>query len=192
VLRELGDLHTEDVTQAKAWIREFFGREYLRGERDPQMRGAIDTATVKRADALVRLALRLAVDDPAPEVRTDAVRGLKTLGDVASADIVIQRVSHETNWLARLEMIEYLGRIGTGPAVAALIPFVEHPHASARHKARTALARVAGQDLGIRTVTWEEWAKARFPEIRPPDAAKTTEVGKATATGPGAGAPALR
>jgi HEAT repeat protein len=166
VLRQLGDLRAPDVLEAKKWLKETYGRKYLVDERDPEIRAAIDTATVKRSDAVVRLALSAAVEDPAPEVRADAVRGLKTLGEGAAEESVIARLPREPSWLVKLEMAEYLGKMGTAQGVSALLPLLDDPDSSVRHKAQQSLARVAGRDLGFRRRTWELWARQRYPGIR--------------------------
>jgi hypothetical protein len=166
VLGRLGDLRFGDFRLYKETLREFSGRNYLVDERDPTLRAAIDTATVKRSDALIRATLRAGVEDGDAQARIDAVRGLETLRDPEAEEVVIRRLGHEPSWLARLEMIEYLGRVGTPVAVAALVPLVEDPEAAVRHKAREVLARLAGSDHGIRRAGWEAWARRRHPTIR--------------------------
>jgi hypothetical protein len=188
VLGRLGDLHFADFRLYKETLREFSGRNYLVDERDPAIRSAIDTATVKRSDALIRATLRTGVEDGDAQVRIDAVRGLETLADVEAEEVVVNRLGHEPIWLARLEMIEYLGRVGTPGAVAALVPLVDDPEAAVRHKAREALARLAGSDHGLRRAAWEAWARRRHPGIRFAGAAE--EPADAAAAQPPAPAPA--
>jgi hypothetical protein len=167
-LRQIGDLEFDDLSMDKKAVKELSGRPYLLDERDPVLRAAIDTALVKRSDALIRSALRAAVEDPEAQVRADAVRGLKTLTDTRSDEAVVARLDREPSWLVRMEILEYLGKVATPRAVAALVPRLDDANASVRHKAQDSLARIAGRDLGIRRRTWEAWARQRYPGIELP------------------------
>lgn len=171
-LQQIGNLDFDDLKNSKNAVKELVGRAYLVDERDPQVRTAYDTAVVKRSHDLVLTSLRLAMEDPAAEVRVDAVRGLKTLGDAESQPAVLDRLARESAWLVRLEIVEYLGRTGGGPAVAGLLPLLDDADASVRHKSREALTRIAGRDLGIRRRSWEAWARQAFPGLSLPEAAE--------------------
>jgi hypothetical protein len=171
IVTQIGDLRLEDFTASKSAARFFWSRPFLIQEAEPTMRATIDTAVARRTDSLIAQALRAAVEDPVPEVRRDAIIALQTLGDVTAADAVIERLEREPNWLVRLEAVEYLGIVGSGPAAATLIPLLDDPEASVRHKSRQALVRIAGQDLGMRRETWAAWARNRWPDLPLPDAA---------------------
>ena len=120
---------------------------------------------MKRINGLIHVSLQAAVDDPAAQVRRDAMRGLKTLGDAAAIEVVTQRLEYESNWLVRMEAVEYLGKVGTRQGVVALIPLLEDANASVRIKAREALSQIAGEDYGVRREDWERWAEAKDPTL---------------------------
>jgi hypothetical protein len=165
VLRDLGDLDFDDLSMEKKALKEFYGRPYLIGEQDPALRTAIDTALVKRSRAVSLSVLRAAVEDSEPQVRADAVRGLKTIGDASAEAAVVDRLGREPSWLVQMEIVEYLGRIGTEGAAAALLPRLDDPNSSVRWKARESLVSMAGRDLGHRRGAWEAWARRTWPGI---------------------------
>lgn len=166
LLQAIGDFQTTNLALAKQMLKPFYRRDYLIDESDPQVRSSIDTALVKRLRALILLALRAAVVSREAYVREEAVRGMETLADADGQEVVLRQFEFETDRRVRAEMVEYFGRIATPEAVAALVPLLEDPDASLRHESRQALARIAGQDLGIRRRTWERWALARYPVLR--------------------------
>ena len=165
ILDQIGDFQIQELSIAKDSLRPFYSRAYLIDASDPALRQAIDTALVKRMWALIRVSLQAALDDPIPYVRTDAVRGLKTLGDRTAKDAIMARLEVESHWRVRAEAVEYLGKIGGEEAVASLLPMLEDADPTIRFKARQALTRIAGRDLGIRRRTWTRWARSRYPEL---------------------------
>ncbi len=185
-IRAIGDLEFKaiDFRFYRESVRFFYGRPFLVDERDPEIRGAIDPALTRRIAKLARVSLQAAVDDPSPQVRQDAIRGLKTLGDATAIPVVTERLGFETDWRVRMEALEYLGRVGTRPAVQALVPRLEDPDANVRHKARESLMRIAGADFGARRDAWEFWARQRDPTITFPGPQPDAD-----ASGVGAGAP---
>ncbi|MFV1958691.1 MAG: HEAT repeat domain-containing protein [Planctomycetota bacterium] len=166
-LREIGDLQFSsiDFRFYRQSLRFFYGRAYLVDEEDPVVREAIDTALTKRIVDLIRVSLQAAVDDPVADVRSSALTGLKIHGDSSAADTVTQRMEYETNWLVRMDAVEYLGRVGGRQAVRTLVPMLDDPNASVRHKVRQSLVRIAGEDMGFRRRAWEQWARAKDPTI---------------------------
>lgn len=165
LLTAIGNLDIIDYVVTMRSLRFFYGRPYLVDEADPEIRAAIDTALVKRMRALILDALQGAVLDETPTVRSDAIKGLKMLGDRSAVDIVLQSLSVESDWLVRMDAVEYLGRVGTREGVIALIGLLEDPNASVRHKAHSALIRIAGRDYGFRPETWKYWARQLDPNI---------------------------
>lgn len=165
ILDTIGNFEMATLMLAKDTLKPFYTRDFLIDSKDPQIRQANDTALVKRMGEVIRLALRAAVDADMPYVREEAIRGLKTLGDLSGEDAVLARLQIESNWRVRSEAVEYLGRSGSMNAVEALLPTIEDADPSLRLKAREALTRIAGQDLGFRRRTWDRWAQARFPEL---------------------------
>lgn len=165
IVTQLGDLRISDMLLAKESLRPFHNRAYLVDETDPQLRAAIDTALTKRLRAVIRVGLISAVPSSSEWVRADAVRGLKTLGETEGLTPVLQQLEIESHWQVRAEMVEYLGRVGGASAVAALLPLLDDSDPSVRHKSRTALTRIAGQDLGRRQRAWRRWAERRYPSL---------------------------
>jgi len=166
-IRQIGDLEftSIDFRFYRQSLKFFYGRPCLVDESDPVLREAIDTALTKRINGLIHVSLQAAVDDPVAQVRTDAIRGLKTLNDAEARETVALRLQYESNWLVRMEAVEYFGKIKTRDGVVALIPLLDDPNASVRHKAREALAQIAGQDYGFRRANWERWAVAKDPSL---------------------------
>ncbi len=166
-IRQIGDLAftSIDFRFYRQSLKFFYGRPYLVDESDPALRQAIDTALTKRINGLIHVSLQAAVDDPVAQVRADAIRGLKTLGDADARETVALRLAYESNWLVRMEGVEYFGKIKTREGVVALIPLLDDPNASVRHKARAALSQIAGQDYGFRRANWERWAEAKDPTL---------------------------
>ncbi len=165
IVTQLGDFQIRDLVLAKESIRPFHNRAFLVDEPDPQLRAAIDTALTKRLDALIRVALEAAVPASSPWVRADAIRGLKILAEPAALSAVVQQLDVDPHWQVRGEAVEYLGRIGSADAVAALLPLLDDADASVKHKAIEALQRIAGQDLGRRRRAWTRWARRTYPEL---------------------------
>jgi HEAT repeat protein len=165
ILGAIGDFEMRTLGLAKDALKPFYVRDYLVDASDPAVRQAADTALVKRMGEVIRLGLRAALDASVPYVREEAVRGLKVLGDRSALDAVLARLAIETNWRVRAEAVEYLGRTGGADAVRALLPLLEDPDPTIRHKTRQALTRLAGRDLGFRRRTWQRWAEARHPEL---------------------------
>jgi hypothetical protein len=165
ILDTIGRFEMATLILAKSTLKPFFTRDYLIDATDSAVRQAADTALVRRMGEVIRLALRSAVDADEPFVREEAIRGLKTLGDRSAEDAVLARLAVEANWRVRAEAVEYLGRAGGQEGVAVLLPLLDDPDPTLRHKARQALTRLAGRDLGFRRRTWTRWAHARFPEL---------------------------
>lgn len=161
----IGNLEFAGFLNTRNAIKLFYDRAYLKDAGDPNVRAAIDTALVKRMRVLLLEAMRFAVDDKDATVRVDAIRGLKTLGDRASIDTVLQRLAIEPQWLVQIEAIEYVGKLGTRDGVVALVRLLGDPNASVRHKARGALTRIAGADYGARRESWMHWARKVDPSI---------------------------
>ncbi len=163
LVEQIGALELTNLGLAKDALRPFTTRDYLIDASDPLVRGAIDTALVRRIGELVRMGLVAAVDAPTPFVREEAVRGLKVLGEATAVGAVLARLQIETHPRVRAEAVEFLGRAGGVESVAALLPMLEDPDLALRFKAREALVRIAGQDLGPRRRTWARWARAAWP-----------------------------
>lgn len=165
ILREIGSYAMPNVPLAKDAMKPFYTRTYLVDTPDTAMRRAADMALVARMRDTAVLALRAGVDDTTAYVREESVRGLKTLGDRGAEKVVLARLAEESRPRVRSEMAEYLG-VSQGPdAVAALLPMLEDGDPSLRLKARQALTRIAGRDLGIRRATWTRWARSRYPQL---------------------------
>lgn len=165
ILNEIGRFDMPTITIAKETLTPFYTRDFLIDATDPDIRRAADTALTRRMGQAIRLAMRAAVDAEEPYVREEAVRGLKTLGDIGGTETVLARLEVENHWRVRSEIAEYLGRMGTQGAVAGLLPLLEDGDPSVRHAARKSLTRIAGQDYGFRRTTWTRWAHARHPEL---------------------------
>ena len=165
ILNEIGRFEMPTITIAKETLTPFYTRDYLIDATDPEIRRAADTALTRRMGQAVRLALRAAVDAEEPYVREEAVRGLKTLGDIGGTDTVLSRLEVESHWRVRSEIAEFLGRMGTQDSVAGLLPLLEDGDPSVRRASRKALTRIAGTDIGFRRATWTRWAHARHPEL---------------------------
>lgn len=165
LVERIGDLQFPSFLNTKNALKLFYGRRYLVDERDPAIRQAIDTALVKRMDALIHYTLQNAVEDAVPSVRASAVRGLKALDDQGAVEDVLRRLEMEPDWLVRIEIVEYLGIVGTRDGVKALIGLLDDANASVRSKARGALAQIAGADYGFRAQSWMHWARSVDPSI---------------------------
>jgi HEAT repeat protein len=165
LVQRIGDLAFPDYLTTKNAVKPFYSRAYLVRATEPALRQAIQAAVEKRLHALTRKGLRAAVEDPVAEVRVDAVRGLKTLGDREAVEVVAGRLEFESDWIVRLEIAEYLGKVGTRTGVKTLLPLLDDPDANVRRKARQALTRIAGRDLGWRRAAWADWARSKDPGI---------------------------
>ena len=168
--RNVPSLYTKKALQ-------FLGTtDALIDETDPGIRTALDAALTRKSREAVVYALTAAVEGPADHVRADAVRGLKVLGEASALPTVVDRVHVEVSPRVRSEAAEYLGRIGGKDAVAALLPLLDDVDGSVRWKAREALTRTAGQDLGPRRATWSRWARSRWPDLVLEDAKRAAGV----------------
>jgi len=170
LVTQIGNLEFKQYLNTRNAIKPFYDRPYLVDETAPLLRQAIDTALVKRMQALISQSLQSAVDDRDPGVRADALRALKTLGDRRAAPVVVSRMQVETQWLVKIEGIEYLGKVGTREGVVTLVKLLGDPNASVRSKARLGLVRIAGRDFGERPDAWEYWARQVDPSIEFGDA----------------------
>lgn len=184
ILTTIGRFEMATAILAKSTLKPFYTRDYLIDATDPAIRQASDTALVRRMGEVIRLALRSAVDADEPYVREEAIRGLKTLGDRSAEDAVLARLAVESNWRVRAEAVEFLGRAGGPEGVAVLLPLLDDPDPTLRHKTRQALTRMAGRDLGIRRRTWTRWAHARYPELARRAAEAEAEKGDEEPSGP--------
>jgi hypothetical protein len=165
ILDEMGRFEMASLVLTRDSVKPFYTRSYLIDATDPAVRQAIDTALVRRMGELIRLSLRAAVDADVSFVREEAIRGLKTLGDRGGSDAVLSRLAIETNGRVRAEAVEFLGRVSGMDATAALLALLEDSDPTIKHKARQALTRIAGRDLGIRRRVWTRWAHERHPEL---------------------------
>jgi len=165
ILKTIGDMEMETLQLSKDSLKPFYTRDYLIDASDPGIRQASDTALVKRMGEVIRLALRATVDADVAYVREEAIRGLKILGDHGAEDAVLARLDIEPSWRVRSEAVEFLGRMGSANAVEALLPILNDADPTLRLKARGALTRIAGRDLGIRERAWKRWAYARYPVL---------------------------
>lgn len=154
-----------DFAYNRQSLRFFYGRRAIVDEQDPGVRQAIDTALAMRTREVIRVSLIAKVDDSDAQVRQDAVRGLKLMAEASAIEAVVDRIGYETSWLVRMEAVEYLGKVGTRPAVQTLIPLLDDPNASVRHKAQEGLRRIAGTDYGTRRAAWEHWARQKDPTL---------------------------
>lgn len=160
---QIGDARYEQGLFTKKALQFFGTTAALIDETDPAVRQALDTALTRKSREAVVYALTAAVEGPADFVRADAVRGLRVLGEAPALATVVERVEVEVSPRVRGEAVEYFGRIGGAPAVRALLPRLSDTDGSVRVKARDALTRIAGQDLGGRDRPWRSWAAQRFP-----------------------------
>jgi hypothetical protein len=167
LIEELGALERVSVQKVEA-LRHLPRRRYLVDEADPALRAAIDTTLVRRSADAIRDALEAGAEAPVDFVRADAIRGLKLLGVEGALDVIVGRLAYEPSPRVRGEAAEYLGRIGGREAVAALLVLLGDAEGSVRWKARRALARVGGQDLGARPGPWLRWARTRWPGLEGP------------------------
>lgn len=165
LVTQIGNLKFDQYLNTRNAIKLFYDRKYLVDATDPRLRSAIDTALVKRMRALVHAALSSAVDDGEASVRIEALKGLKTLGDVEAADIVNDRLAIETQWLVKSEAVEYFGKVGTRVGVVSLVRLLGDPNATVRFKARSGLVQIAGKDYGARPEAWKHWARQVDPNI---------------------------
>lgn len=164
IVQDMRAFHILELEIARDSLKPFFTRDYLIDATEPTLRSAIDTALVQRMDRLVRLALRAGLDAPVDHTRRQAVIGLKSLSDRGAESAVLARLQIETNWQVRSEAIEYLGKLASVDGVEVLIAMLDAPDPTIRHKARQALVRIAGRDLGRRRAAWTSWARQRFPD----------------------------
>jgi hypothetical protein len=185
LVRQIGDARYAQGLYTKKALQFFGTQDGLINETDPVIRAAIDAALTKKTREAVVYALTNAVEGPADHVRADAIRGLKVLGESGAVETVIARVGVEASARVRSEAAEFFGRAGTSEAVAALIALLEDMDGGVRWKAREALTRIAGQDLGAKRGPWAAWARGRWPTIslpepkgappRPPGAARGSD-----------------
>jgi hypothetical protein len=176
---ELGRLEFRagDVLTAKNALKFFPTRAFVVRETDPELRRTYDRAIVRRMQVVVRETLNRALFDPNHNVRADAVRGLKTLRHAGALDDALERLEIENHQRVRAEIVEYLGAVGGPKAAERLVSLVEDSDGTVRYKARQALARIAGQDLGNEREPWEAWARTRFPGFGAADAPAATPAG---------------
>jgi hypothetical protein len=175
LLQEIGGLRFDSLNLTMDALKFLYTRPYLIDERDPGLRAAIDTALTRRMASSIRFALRSGAEALVDYVREDSIRGLKVLGDATAEELVVERLAFEPSARVRAESVEYLGKIGTPGAAKGLLDRLADADAGVRLKAREALTRMAGQDLGPRRRPWARWARARFPGLQveegPDDAA---------------------
>jgi hypothetical protein len=183
---ELGRLEFRagDVLTAKNALKFFPTRQFVVRETDPALREVLDRAMLRRMQVVVRETLNRALFDPNHNVRADAVRGLKTLRHEGALDDALERLEVENHQRVRAEIVEYLGAIGGPKAAERLVTLVDDSDGTVRYKARQALSRIAGQDLGSERGPWEAWARGRYPGL-----ASVAAPNGAAAPAPGAGEP---
>jgi hypothetical protein len=175
IVEEIGRLELPSPVLEKDALRWFPARPYVAGETDPVLREAFDLAMVRRSRSLILASLEGAVLDATPHVRQAAVQGLKTLGHAEAVPALAERVPDESHPWVRAEIAEFFGAMGGPEAAAALLPMLDDADGSVRFKARSALTRIAGQDLGGERKAWSSWVESRFPastaaSAAPPDA----------------------
>jgi HEAT repeat protein len=171
LLAQVGEASYDPGVYAKKALQLFGTTPGLVEERDPGVRVALETAIVKVARQAIVYGLTAAVEGPTDFVRADAVRGLKVLGEVSGVDEVRARVRVEVSAHVRGEAVEYFARAATPEAVEGLVLLLDDIDGSVRWRARQALMRVAGQDLGARRGPWERWARGRWPGLAFPEEA---------------------
>jgi HEAT repeat protein len=165
LVRQVGDARYAQGLYTKKALQFFGMHEGLISESDPVVRGAIDAALTKKTREAVVYALTAGVEGPADHVRADSIRGLKVLGESGAVETVVERVAVEASARVRSEAAEFFGRAATPEAVAALVALLEDMDGGVRWKAREALTRIAGQDLGQKRAPWAAWTRARWPGL---------------------------
>jgi hypothetical protein len=169
LVRQIGDARYAQGLYTKKALQFFGTQDGLINETDPVIRAAIDAALTKKTREAVVYALTNAVEGPADHVRADAIRGLKVLGETGAVKTVIERVAVEASGRVRSEAAEFFGRAATPEAVGALVGLLEDMDGGVRWKAREALTRIAGQDLGAKRAPWAAWARSRWPTLELPE-----------------------
>lgn len=164
IINEIASFKFPNLQLTKDGLRFFAQAKYVSLETDPTLRDAYDRAMVRRSRALVFATLEGAVVDGNHNVRLDAIKGLKILRDAGALDIVLERLAIESHPFVRSEMAEYLGVIGGKKAATALVELLRDDDGGVRLRARRALTRISGTDLGKEPGPWEAWLEtATFP-----------------------------
>lgn len=164
---QLGTLELPTAGLAREALRPLYTRRFLLETNDAALRQAVQRALDVRMRDVARHALREAIASDTAYLREEAVRGLKTLRDTGAQPAVLRQLAREHEVRVQAEIIEYLGTIPSSASVAALLPLLENPDPTLKLKARQAMTRIAGRDLGFRRVTWTRWALARYPDLAP-------------------------
>lgn len=186
IFDEIGSFRFPKLLDTKNGLRFFPARAYVTRETDPTVREAIDRAMVRRARAVIVVSLTDAVQESSSAVREAALRGLRTLAVPDAVDAVIERIPVESGGLVRAAIADYLGAVGGGPALRALVGLLDDDDATVRHHAHEALIRVGGRDLGREPLAWAGYANSGalppsspsptvLPTGRPPLAAAPPE-----------------
>ena len=139
------------------------------------MRDALEWSTSRVADQVVYLTFLAALDDPVAFVRSQAVR---TLEPIARPEVLLafaRALARERDFVARLTMIEAVGRAGKDRLDAE--PFLVPALATALHDPdetiRLAAARALGRVIGGRAdaddaAGWQRWWREHAKEYQRP------------------------
>jgi len=113
-----------------------------------------------------REAVRKAVLDESPLVRTQACRALGHVGNAQDATLLARIMATDLNRDSRVAAIEALATLGTtDPRIAlTLVEGMRNPDPAIRAASYESLKQLTGQDLGLDAEPWEQQARRRLEQ----------------------------
>jgi len=165
VVEQIGAFDLPTYQLVKSGASWFPSRKYITQETAPDLRDVFDRAMVRRSRALILSTLEGGILEAQPFVRRSAVQGLKILAYAPALPGVVERIPLESSPVVRGEITEYLATIGGAAAAEALVGMIEDDDPSVRWKARNALTRLSGTDLGREKDAWQAWVERGVPTM---------------------------
>ncbi len=165
IVEQIGAFDLPTYQLVKSGASWFPSRRYITQETAADLRDVFDRAMVRRSRALILSTLEGGILETQPFVRRSAVQGLKVLAYAPALQGVVERIPLESSPVVRGEITEYLAAIGGSAAAEALVGMMEDDDPSVRWKARNALTRLAGTDLGREREAWQAWVERGVPTL---------------------------
>lgn len=128
-----------------------------------------------------------AIEDPAPEVRNNAVRAMATVGKPEAVDVLVRRTLHDPSYLVRLNTAVALASIRDYRAVDSLIDALQESDPRVRKEVVFALQQITGQPFENDPLTWRNWWRANQATLLP---APAPRVPAGSSSAPSGGAEA--
>jgi HEAT repeat protein len=107
--------------------------------------------------------LKIASNDPEPDIRMAAINAWQSRGDDVSIKQLQSLVASDTNLDVRLSATRALGSFTDPQAARALAVVLDDPNPAVQFRATKSLGKVTGESFGANVSAWRQFLTANLP-----------------------------